>query len=117
MRSIVNKTSTRKHSKLDNPAYSTQTLMRPLGTAVRATVKELVSEILLDIWVKTKQECKEKGKQARKTFQLGRCLRVMASKSSQQITGSLQSYHMKAVEPSGLDFIFSERLVEKIIVK
>ena len=80
-------------------------------------MEELVSVILPDIRVKTKQECKEKGKQAGKTFQLGRYLRVMASKSSQQTTGSLQSYHIKSVEPSGHDFIFSERLDEKIVVK
>jgi len=92
--------------------------MRPLGTVARATEEELSSVIQLDVWVKTKkQECKEKSNQARKTFQLGRCLRVMASKSSQQITGSLQSYHMKTVEHNGLDFIFCERLDEKIIVK
>lgn len=92
--------------------------MRPPGTAVHATVEEPLSGILLDIWVKTKQqECKEKSKQARKTFQLGKRLRVMASKSSQQITGSLQGYHMKSVEPNGFDLIFSERLGEKIVVK
>lgn len=92
-RSTVNKTSSRKHSKHHNPAYSTQISVSPLGTAVCTAVEELLSVTLSDIWVKTQQETKEKGKQVRKALQLGRCLRVMASKSSQQIAGSKQSYH------------------------
>lgn len=56
-------------------------------------MEELLSVILLDIEVKTEQESKKKGKRVRKTLQLERCLRVMASKSSQHIAGSQQSYH------------------------
>lgn len=72
MRSTVNKTSTRKHPKHHNPAFSAQILVTLLGTAACATAEELLSMILMDLWVKTEQQSKEKGKQVRKTLEPGR---------------------------------------------